>query len=108
MKNSNIINMVGGWFIGDFEPSIHKTRDFEVGIKNYNRGDKVEKHFHKVAVEYTVILEGVALMNGIEYSEGDVIKVLPFEVSDFTAVTDVKSIVVKIPSVINDKYLVDD
>ena len=108
MNKINLNKMIGGWFIGNFEPSIHKTTDFEVGIKNYKKGECVEKHYHKIALEYTIIIEGEAIMNGIQYNAGEVIKVEPFEVSDFKAITDVKSVVVKIPSVINDKYKVND
>ena len=30
--------MIKGWFVGDFEPSVYKTNDFEVGIKNKSIG----------------------------------------------------------------------
>ena len=31
-------NMVNGWFVGNFNPSILKNTDTEVAIKKYNRG----------------------------------------------------------------------
>jgi len=108
MSNLNLQSMIGGWIIGDFEPSLNKNPNFEVGIKNYNAGEFVDKHYHKVAVEYTVIIEGIAVMNGIQYHTGDIVVVNPNQISDFRAITDVKTVVVKIPSVKNDKYLIND
>ena len=63
MEITKLEDMFKGWFIGDFEPSLHKTTDVEVGIKYYNEGDYEHPHFHKVATEFTVIL-AVALTVG--------------------------------------------
>ena len=40
----NLNEMIGGWFIGDFEPSAWKTDLFEVAVKEYKAGDKEQKH----------------------------------------------------------------
>jgi hypothetical protein len=106
MSKISIDSMVNGWFIGDFEPSVFKTSKFEVAVKIHEKDEYVQKHYHKIAIEYTIIIEGVALMNGIEYHKGDIIEVKPLMISDFKAITEVKSVVVKIPSCIDDKYLV--
>ncbi|GIU68975.1 MAG: hypothetical protein KatS3mg002_0211 [Candidatus Woesearchaeota archaeon] len=34
MKTAKLSEMTKGWFIGNFEPSLHKTNDVEVGVKN--------------------------------------------------------------------------
>ena len=52
----NLDEMIGGWFVGDFEPSVIRTKDFEVAVKRYKAGDKEAKHMHKVATELTVII----------------------------------------------------
>ena len=44
-------------------------------------------------------------MNSKEHSSGEIIEISPGESTDFKAITDVKTLVVKIPSVKNDKYL---
>ena len=31
--------MVRGWFIGNFSPTVKKTKLFEVAIQNYSKGD---------------------------------------------------------------------
>jgi len=105
MKKHNLDDMVGGWFIGHFEPTILKTDDFEVAVKIYKKGDYEENHFHKIATEYTLIMDGEVIMSGENYSSGDIVVIKPNESTDFRALTDVKTVVVKTPSVANDKYL---
>lgn len=96
--------MIKGWFIGNFEPNSIKTELFEVGVKKYNSQDFECSHFHKIATEITVIISGFVKMNGKQYSGGDIIIIEPGESTDFLAETDVVTVVVKIPSVKNDKY----
>ena len=105
MKKHNLDDMVGGWFIGHFDPTILKTDDFEVAVKIYKKGDYEENHYHKIATEYTLIMDGEVIMSGEKYSSGDIVVIKPNESVDFRALTDVKTVVVKTPSVANDKYL---
>lgn len=108
MKVSRIEDMVKGWFIGNFEPSLFKTNDVEVAVKYYRAGDAEGSHFHKIATEYTVIISGKVRMNGIEYGEGNIVVMEPGDVTDFTALTDAVNVVVKIPGANNDKYIVEE
>ena len=105
MNKSKLGDMIGGWFIGNFEPSLLKTNDVEVAVKKYKAGDAEEAHYHKVATEYTVILEGKVRMMGIEYNEGEILTISPMESTDFLALTDVTTVVVKVPGASNDKYI---
>ena len=77
----------------------------EVAVKTYRAGDREERHHHKVATELTLILSGEVRMNGTAYHAGDVVRIEPGESTDFEAVTDVTTVVVKVPSVADDKYL---
>jgi quercetin dioxygenase-like cupin family protein len=108
MEVHKISEMKGGWFIGNFEPSLFKTNDVEVAMKTYSKGAYEEKHYHKIATEYTLIVEGRVRMFGEEYSSGDIIVISPNEATDFEALTDVKTVVVKVPGANNDKYLVNN
>lgn len=105
MNKAKLEDMIGGWFIGNFEPSLLKTNDVEVAVKKYKAGDTEEEHYHKVATEYTVILKGKVRMMDIEYNEGDILTIPPMESTDFLALADVTTVVVKIPGALNDKYL---
>jgi len=106
MIKRNIKDFIRGWFVGDFDPSLYKTGDIEVGYKTYKAGDEEEAHVHKVAVEITLITKGKVLMNDVEYVVGDIIVVLPNEVVKFKAIEDSENVVIKLPSVKGDKCIV--
>ena len=106
MKKDNLNNFTKGWVIGNFEPTLHQTDDFEVAVKEYKVGDYEEKHYHKIATEWTIISKGKVEMNGIKYSEGDVITIEPGEATDFKVLEDTTTTVIKMPCVKGDKYLV--
>ena len=97
--------MIKGWFIGNFNPTLFSTNDVEVGIKKYVAGDQEGVHHHKISIEFTVILNGTVEMSGKIYKDGDIIKINPGVSTDFKAITDVTTVVVKIPGAINDKYI---
>ena len=100
--------MVKGWFVGNFEPTVLKTNDVEVAVKKYKAGDYESAHYHKIATEITVIISGEVEMNGVRYSEGDIIVISPNESTDFRVLKDTVTTVVKYPGANNDKYLVED
>ena len=104
MYSAKLSDMVRGWFIGDFSPSLLRTEAVEVAVKNYTAGDRAETHYHKVATEYTVVISGRIKMFGSEWKSGDIIVVEPNEWSDFVALTDSTTVVVKLPGEKNDKY----
>ena len=108
MKVESLANMKGGWFIGNFEPSLYKTNDCEVAVKNYKAGDYEEAHYHKIATEFTLIAKGRVRMFGREFTVGDIVVVEPGDVTDFKALEDSTNVVVKIPGANDDKYLVED
>ena len=105
MKVTRIEYFFKGWFVGDFEPSFLKTKAAEVAIKTYSRGEVEQLHYHKVATEITAIISGEVLMNNVKYITGDVIRIDPGEKTNFEAITDVTTVVVKVPGASNDKYL---
>ena len=105
MKVQHLDDMVRGWFVGNFEPTLYKTNDCEVAVKNYRAGEYEKKHYHKVATEITVIVKGRVKMFDREFSEGDIIVVEPGDATDFTALTDATNVVVKLPGANDDKYV---
>ena len=104
MKTAKLSDMTKGWFVGNFEPSLCKTNEVEVAVKSYKRGDKENAHYHKIATEITVVVSGKVRMFGKEWGAGDIIVVVPGDVTDFEALTDAVNTVVKIPGANNDKY----
>ena len=99
-------DMVGGWMVGDFEPTCVKTSACEVACKHYEAGAVGAAHVHRIAVEVTLIASGRVTMNGRTFSSGDIIVLEPGDATDFRALENTTTVVVKMPSVAGDKYLV--
>lgn len=104
MRSAKLDDMVRGWFVGNFDPTLYRTNDCEIAVKRYLRGDCEKRHFHRVATEITVIVKGRVRMFGQEFSEGDIVVVEPGEATAFEALEDSVNVVVKFPGVNNDKY----
>ena len=108
MKHYTLNEMVNGWFVGGFSPSAYKTQGCEVAVKKYKAGDKEPGHFHKVATEITLVLSGSVRMLAKDWGPGDIIVLAPGEATAFEALTDCVNVVVKVPGVLNDKFLVTE
>ena len=104
-KTYQIDQFVGGWFVGAFDPSILHTNDVEVALKAYKQGDSEVSHHHKVATELTVVVSGKVKMRGETFEAGTIVEIQPGESTDFVALTDATTVVVKYPGASNDKYL---
>ncbi len=108
MRTSRLSEMTKGWFVGNFSPTLYRTKDVEVAVKSYRAGESEEAHYHKIATEITVVVLGRVRMFGEEFSEGDIIIAEPGDVTGFRALEDSVNVVVKIPGANNDKYLVKE
>lgn len=105
MKTAKLKDMTKGWFIGNFDPTLIKTNDVEIAVKEYKKGDYEERHYHKIATEITVIIQGVVRMNGVKYKKGDIIIMQPNDITDFECLKDgTQNVVVKYPGANNDKF----
>jgi len=104
MKVDRLDGMLGGWFVGDFEPTLYRTGAVEVAVKRYAEGERERRHHHKVATEITAIISGRARMAGRDVGPGEIVTLAPGESSDFAALSDVTLVAVKIPGARNDKY----
>lgn len=102
----NIDNFIKGWVVGNFNPCLISNKDIEVGLKYYKAGDKDEKHYHKIATEYTIVSYGVIKMMGNIYTKGDIVKINPFDMNEFECIEDACVLVIKTPSVVGDKYII--
>lgn len=108
MEKFKLDSMTKGWFVGDFEPTVIKTKNCEVGIKFYSVGAKESAHYHAEAEELTVVLSGRVRMNNSVFESGDIVKVNKNEVVEFEALMDTTTVVYKSLSVAGDKYIVED
>lgn len=104
MIKRNIDEFYRGWFIGNFEPSLLKTDQFEVSILKHAKGEQWAKHYHAIATEYNVLLKGSMKINGELMIEGDVFVIEPGEAAEPEFLEDCTLVCVKTPSLPGDKY----
>lgn len=107
MKVDSIDRFTGGWFIGDFEPALLKTKHFEVAQKVHRRDELIEPHLHSIVTEYNLVVQGEMTVNGKRLSKGDLFIMEPGDVVNATVETEeVTVICVKVPSIPSDKTVV--
>jgi quercetin dioxygenase-like cupin family protein len=94
----------GGWFIGNFKPAAYHTNEFEVCHKIHAKGERWPKHYHKVATEINYMISGKMTIRGRTLTAGDIFILRPGEIADPKFLTACQLIVVKVPSVKNDKF----
>jgi quercetin dioxygenase-like cupin family protein len=104
MKVLKLSDMHRGWFVGNFNPSIWKTDYVEIGVLTHKKDEKWPKHYHKVAIEHNVLLEGSMTICGTLLSKGDIFTIDAGEVADPIFHEDCKVLCIKSPSLPNDKY----
>jgi hypothetical protein len=105
METDKLSNYIGGWFIGNFDPSMLSTDTFEISVKRYQQGDIEAFHYQLSAIEFTVIVSGQCRIGASFLGPDDIIRIDPFESADFEALTDVVLVAVKTPSIPSDKIL---
>ena len=105
MNSHSIKDMLKGWFIGPFEPSVFLTDEVEVAFKQYEHGEHEPEHYQLTSVEITLITKGACSIGGVDYRAGDILTIPPMESADFRAITDVELVAVKIPARPKDKIV---
>jgi|TARA_R110002074_G_scaffold10220_1_gene39260 mannose-6-phosphate isomerase-like protein (cupin superfamily) len=108
MKVMKLEDMFKGWFIGDFEPTAYKSKDFEVCYRVHPKGEKWEWHYHKEITEINLLVSGKMIMQGKELNVGDIFIVNPYEIADPDFLEDCGIVCVKTPSTPGDKYVVKE
>ena len=99
--------MKGGWFIGNFSPSVLQTNQFEVCYNTHKKGEKWDVHYHKIATEINYLVRGKMLIQGVVLEAGDIFTISPMEVANPEFIEDCELVIVKIPSAKNDKFIIN-
>jgi hypothetical protein len=105
VKRAHIDDFIGGWFIGEFEPTIHKTNAFEVCCKRFSAGATEPIHYQIHATEYTLVISGRCRIGDVELGPGEILEIGPNVAADFEALDDVVVVAIKTPSLPNDKVV---
>jgi len=104
MNITKITDYVRGWFIGDFEPTVLRTKDFEVGVLTHYKGEKWPSHYHKDSIEYNVLVSGKMTVQGKELNSGDVFVFEKGEIADPVFLENCIIVCAKVPSLPQDKF----
>lgn len=104
MEIISVDGFTGGWFIGDFEPTVLRTKDFEVAFKEHRAGEHWATHYHQLSDEINYLISGEMEINDIKLVGPVVFRINKGEISRPVFITDVKLIVVKVPSIPGDKH----
>lgn len=107
MKHTRLENTgERGWFVGSFPEAATFTSLAEVCYKVEPAGQP-PAHYHTKCVETVLIVKGKLILQGKEYSDGDIIVLEPGEVNDSLYLTQTIMVGVKTPAGGNDKVNVN-
>ena len=105
MKVFKLDDMVRGWFVGNFDPTCHKTSEFEVNFRTHVAGEYWELHYHTDSIEVNLVTSGKMSFNGTILEAGTIFIVESWQISDPIFLEDTSVVCIRIPSR-NDKVVV--
>ena len=105
-NNYDLSKYIRGWIIGNFEPCLYKTNDYELGILTHEKNEQWGFHYHKELDEINFLVEGNMLLNGISIKKGQVFVIPRNQIACPKFLETCKIICVKIPSKPGDKYII--
>ena len=98
------VNHFRGWFVGSFEPALVHSKDIEVGFKRVKKGTVPDFHYHKLKTEYTILIEGLVSVEGVNYSPLTCFQIDPYIRCPLFFLEDSLILVINTPSCPGDKY----
>ena len=107
MDITRIEDYVGGWYVGNFNPSCYKNTNFEVGYKIHKKGEKWDAHYHEKITEINFLILGKMIIQNNVLNSGDIFVIYPNEIADPLFLEDCYLCVIKTPSIIGDKVLIN-
>lgn len=105
IRTSHLNEFHKGWLIGDFHPTLLASSEVEVGVKFFQAGEKEETHYQRIATEFTVIVSGKGRFGDLLVSSGQIVAIDPGVACDFEALEDTALVVIKSPSLPDDKVV---
>lgn len=106
IEKYNIKDMFRGWFIGNFEPSVYKTNNFEVGYLLHKKGEMWDVHYHEYTTEINLLIEGKMILNNIEINKNEIFIINKNNIAAPIFLEDCYIICIKVPSIIGDKIII--
>ena len=103
MKIMKLEEMKQGWFVGDFEPTAYKTKDFEACYRIHPKGEKWDIHYHEHITEINLLVSGKMIMQNKTLLPGDIFVLEPYEIADPEFLEDCAIMCIKTPGIVGDK-----
>jgi hypothetical protein len=94
-----------GWVVGDFNPALIHSKDVEMAIKHFRKGDVEPSHKQLIATEITIVVNGEIRLGDSKYGVDQIVIIPPGIYADFEALTDCSLVCIKYPSLPSDKVL---
>ena len=92
-----------GWFIGDFDLAVYRTKDFEVNYQ-VNERRQTATHVHKIVAEINLVISGSLVANGEQFGPGEICMFEPGDICQLEYLEDTTTVTIKVPSVPTDKH----
>jgi len=105
VKKNKLQHMTRGWLIGNFEPSILKTEQFEVGYLKHKKNEFWAPHIHNQIIEYNILIHGLMTINNEIIHAGDVFVIPTNMLTHAKFLEDCEVLCIKLPSVPSDKLI---
>ncbi len=106
LNSIDINNYIRGWLIGDFEPNIIKTKDYEIALLTHKKNEMWKYHYHMEADEINILIKGSMIINNIKINQGHIFIIKKNIIACPIFLEDCKILCVKIPSRPKDKYII--
>jgi dTDP-glucose pyrophosphorylase len=100
----NIHDFTRGWFIGDFLPSIIKTKNYEIALLTHLKDEQWDYHYHEKSDEINFLINGKMRINDRIITERQVFYIPKKQIACPQFLENCKILCIKFPSVIGDKY----
>lgn len=104
MEIHRIESFKAGWFLGFFEPSLLKTRNFEAGWRLHVKDEIWPAHLHKISDEFNFLISGTMTIQDTALNKGDVFVIRKGEIANPQFLTNCEVFTIKVPSCPGDKY----
>jgi len=105
-QRTDINDYIRGWIIGDFEPCIKRTNEYEIGILSHKKGEKWGFHYHAETKEINILIQGKMRINNVLVEENTIFIFERNMISCPLFLEDCVVICIKLPSLPNDKVII--
>lgn len=106
MITGKIEDTIGGWYVGNFDNAVYKTKGLEASYKIHLAGEKWDWHYHEHLDEINLLISGSMTIQGQLIIPGTIFILEPMEIADPVFHEDCHVICIKVPNLTNDKVVV--